>query len=72
MAVYRDISDPSIVVGCTECPWWFAMRFDLIEAYKAGEQHQIDVHEIEPARAQEPRRLFEQRAEKRARHAVTV
>ena len=68
MAVYRDISDPSIVIGCTECPWWFAMRFTVIEAYKAGEHHEIDVHDVEPARAMNARLKWE----KRARHAVTV
>lgn len=67
MAVFRDVSDPSILVGCTECPWWFAIRLDRIEAYKAGEAHEINVHDVEPARAEAARMLYTKR-----RHAVPV
>jgi len=65
MPVYRDVSDPSILVKCSDCPWWHAIRLDLIEAYKVGERHEVDEHGVEPARAQRARVLYERR------HAVT-
>lgn len=68
MPVFRDVSDPSILVGCTECPWWRAIRLDIIEAYKAAEQHEINVHGVEPNRAENARLKYE----KRTRHAVTA
>lgn len=66
--IFRDVSDPSILVKCRDCPWWFAIRLDIIEAYKAGERHEIDSHDVEPRRAQHARIEYE----KRQRHAVTV
>lgn len=63
--IFRDVSDPSILVGCRDCPWWFAIRLDIIEAYKAGEHHEVAVHDVEEARAEEPRMLYMKR-----RHAV--
>ncbi|WP_157001442.1 hypothetical protein [Agromyces laixinhei] len=70
--IYRDISDPSILVKCRECPWWFAIRLDPIEAYKAGEGHEITVHEEEPRRAQHARIEFEKRQRRAQRHAVSA
>ncbi|HEY1106245.1 MAG TPA: hypothetical protein VGE78_08855 [Agromyces sp.] len=66
--IYRDVSRPSILVKCSDCPWWFAMRFDIIEAYKVGERHEINVHDVEPARAEHARVQYE----KRQRHAVSA
>lgn len=59
--IFRDISDPSILIGCNECPWWFAMRFDLLEAYRVGERHEIEVHGVPVAEAAKPRIRFEHR-----------
>jgi hypothetical protein len=66
--IYRDVSDPSILVKCADCPWWFAIRLDIIEAYKVGERHEVDTHDVEPRRAQHARIEYE----KRQRHAVTA
>lgn len=66
MAVFRDISDPSILIGCTECPYWFAMRFTDAEAWTAAENHKINVHDVTPSVARNTR----VQAEKRARLAV--
>lgn len=65
--IFRDVSDPSVLVKCRDCPWWFAIRLDIIEAYKAGERHEITVHDVEPARAEAARILYEKR-----QHAVSV
>ena len=59
--IYRDVSNPSILVKCHDCPWWYALRFDLREAYIAGENHEINVHGERPTRATEARKLYEQR-----------
>lgn len=59
--IFRDVSDPSVLVKCRECPWWFAIRLDIIEAYKAGERHEVAVHGVEQARAEAARMLYEKR-----------
>lgn len=56
-----DKSWNSILVKCSDCEFWFALRLDQATAYKAGEDHAINVHNVEPARAAEPRRLWEKR-----------
>lgn len=56
-----DKSASSVVIACTECPYWFALRLDIHEAYLAGEAHQIRAHDIEPNVASSPRRLWERR-----------
>jgi hypothetical protein len=61
-----DRSDPTILVGCRECPQWLALRLDRIEAYRAGEHHEIQTHSVEPAHAARARVLYEQR------HAVSA
>lgn len=63
-----DRSPSSIVITCTECPYWFGMRLNQIEAYLCAEGHAIRVHDVEPARAKEPRRVWEQRQNAK-RHA---
>lgn len=72
--IIRDVSDPSILVRCTECPWWLALRLDILAAYRVGEDHEIDVHGVERKRAEHPRRQYLARLElqsRRARHAAT-
>ncbi len=56
-----DRSWNSVLVTCTECPYWYGLRLDQAEAYRAGEAHQVRTHDVEPARAAEPRRLWEKR-----------
>lgn len=50
-----------ILITCTECGYWFAFRFDRIEAYKAGEDHAQRVHNIPAEVADNARRLYERR-----------
>lgn len=56
-----DRSPVTVVISCTECPHWRAIRFDQWEAYLSGESHAIRVHGVEPVRAAEARRLWEKR-----------
>lgn len=42
--IWRDISNPTILVGCHECREWYALRLDRVAAYEAGAVHEIDVH----------------------------
>lgn len=67
MAVFRDISDPSILIGCTECPYWFAMRFSEDDAWTAAENHKIEIHDVMPSEARKARKI----AERRARQVVS-
>lgn len=53
-----DSSDSSVIVTCTECPYWFSFRFDKPEAYRSAAAHRVLVHDVEPARAAEPGRLY--------------
>lgn len=63
-----DRSLNSVLVTCTECPYWFGLRLDQATAYTCAEDHLVLVHDVEPARAAEPRRLWESR--KARRHAA--
>lgn len=57
-----DPSDNYVVVTCTECPGvWHAFAWDRIAAYNSGALHQVNVHDMEPVRAEEPLRLYMQR-----------
>jgi hypothetical protein len=56
-----DRSWDSILVTCTDCPYWHALQLDQVAAYRSAEGHQVRVHDVEPARAAEPRRLWEER-----------
>lgn len=67
MAIKLDCSPVSgILVTCTECDYWFAFRFDKVEAYIAGEGHAQRVHAV-PAETAARARLEYLR---RARHAA--
>ena len=59
--IYRDVSDPTVLVKCADCPWWFALRFSMHDAYLAGEAHEVTMHDVEPARAARARMLYESR-----------
>jgi len=61
MSIRFDPSWNSVVIICDQCPHWRAVRLDQLAAYRAGEAHAMDVHDVEPARAVEPRRLWEKR-----------
>lgn len=51
-----------ILVTCTKCAYWFAFRFDQIEAYQAGERHAQLVHDIPQETAAKARLEYERRA----------
>ena len=59
--IYRDRSAHSIVLTCSECSGWAALSIDPIESYRIAEDHDIRVHDVEPARAEQARLLFEAR-----------
>lgn len=63
-----DRSWSTVLVTCTECVYWYALRTDQPAAYRAGEAHQMSTHGMAPNRATEPRRLWEKRQE--TRHAA--
>lgn len=56
-----DRSWNSILVTCTECPYWFGLRLNQGDAYSAGEGHAVRVHDVDPNVAASPRRLWEKR-----------
>ena len=61
MTIRRDASDASIVLTCSECSGWAALSIDPLESYRIAEDHDIRVHDVEPARAERARLLFETR-----------
>lgn len=61
-----DISATSVVVTCTDCPYWYAFAWDRIGGYRSAERHLVAAHDIEPARAAERRRQYERRHAARA------
>lgn len=56
-----DRSYNSVIILCTKCPHWRGLRLNQAEAYRCGENHAVSVHDVEPARAAEPRELWEKR-----------
>lgn len=51
----------SVLVLCSECPHWFALRMERREAYLAGEAHQIRVHGVPVEVADNARTHWEKR-----------
>ena len=66
--IYRDVSDPSILVKCSDCPWWFAIRLDLVRVDLVPFADLVRLDDVEPARAEHARIQYE----KRQRHAVSA
>ncbi len=50
MAVKLDISPCSVVVYCTECPFWRAFAWDREEGYAAGILHEERIHDRDDLR----------------------
>lgn len=61
MTIKLDRSWNSILVTCTDCPYWFALRLEPREAYLAGEDHQVRVHDVPIQLADNARRIWEKR-----------
>ncbi len=72
MKITHDRSPVSVVTFCDECPYWRAFSFTLEEANQRAANHKITVHDIEPARANEPNRKRATRRERRAMQSVAV
>lgn len=66
MAVFYDPSDPTILIKCTDCTWWWGLRFDMREAYTCGENHLTEVHGVDARKASGARRVWEHRQRRRA------
>lgn len=60
-------SASGILITCTQCPHWFSFRFDRLEAYRSGEDHQQRVHGMRQEDAARARLEYE----RRARHAAS-
>lgn len=44
MAIKLDKSACSIVVLCTDCPWWRGFALDRVEGWLVGRNHQARLH----------------------------
>lgn len=65
-----DVSDPTVLVQCSECPSLAVLRWTRRDAYLAGANHEIDTHGRTPSQALSALRLWEQRqARRKPRHA---
>lgn len=64
-----DISATSIVITCPDCKYWFAFRFDRIEAYLSGENHLVNVHDVPREVADNARVKYLRRRARRADHS---
>jgi hypothetical protein len=68
MTVKLDESPASgILITCSECPYWYAFRFDKLEAYTASEGHQVNVHDMPAKPAGEARRKYLKRIARAAK-----
>lgn len=44
MSIHLDKSPNSVVLTCTECPWWHGFAFDAVDADLRGANHEATVH----------------------------
>lgn len=44
MATKLDKSACSVVIFCTECPWWRGFRITVLEAHNCACDHEAAVH----------------------------
>lgn len=65
MTIRLDVSDITVVVTCTRCPWWSAIRFGGYEqGHECAAAHERLLHEQETEQARKAYRRW------RARHAA--
>lgn len=53
MTIKLDSTRHSVVVICTDCPWWRGFGFDTLDAWGVGRAHEQRVHkgELQAAKA---------------------
>lgn len=56
-----DESDTSVVVTCSECTYWYASAWTREEGYTSGSNHQVQVHDMQPHRANDAARKYQER-----------
>jgi len=56
-----DRSSSGILIVCTDCPYWYAYRFEQREAYLSGEGHLTRVHDVPAEVADNARTKWEGR-----------
>jgi hypothetical protein len=61
MSLRYDRSWNSVVIVCDQCPHWSAVRLTMIDAYTAGEAHEVSVHGVPVTIADNARTLYERR-----------
>lgn len=44
MTIKLDYTSLSVVVVCTDCPWWYGFGFDREDGWVTGTRHQSNVH----------------------------
>lgn len=42
--LYVDVTESTVLIKCNDCPWWHALRFTREEAWRAGRDHETNVH----------------------------
>lgn len=63
---WRGYNDgQTVVVTCTECPWWSALGLSEIEARRAGERHNVVAHGMDTRDATRARRAATTRRQTR-------
>jgi len=67
MATKLDISTNSVVILCTDCPWWRGFRFDVDSAHDCACAHQSAVHPGETQASMARANLHASRARRAAR-----
>lgn len=69
MATKLDISCNSVVILCTDCPWWRGFRLSIDAAHDCAVDHQSAVHPGDTQATKARHTLHATRA-KRLRHAA--
>lgn len=55
---WRGYSDgETVVVTCSDCPWWRSLQLSQVQARLAGERHQVVAHGVDSRDASRARRL---------------
>ena len=44
MTIRLDFTTLSVVVKCSDCPWWSGFGFDKADAWTVGARHEKDRH----------------------------
>jgi hypothetical protein len=44
MTIKLDKSTSSVVVKCTDCPYWYGFGFDIEHGWRVGAAHEKSIH----------------------------